>query len=172
MKYATYGFIAFGGVVLVVGASWLSFGSPQGQGPVGTIPVFVGGITFVLVGLLANRLLAIGGVVRLRVDDLGLHLSTRVGRVRNLLWTDPRFQIDIYDVSGLPESNSFVRDDSVWRYGLIVRAPFLSQCRFPREMYDSILARARERGLEIVPSPSTNFDSGEKAFRLLNGHRP
>jgi hypothetical protein len=164
MIYSSCGFIAFGAITVLIGVSWLRNGGPGGA--IGTLPVFIGGATFALLGVVLNYLLRIGGVARLHVDQTGLHFTRADGSTKDLLWTDPRFQADVYDVSAMPGNNSFVRDDPIWRYGLILRAPFLTQCRFPREMYDALLAGARTNGLSIEPSSSSNFDSGEVALRL------
>jgi hypothetical protein len=155
----------------VVGAAFVFLGSYRflagvSGDPVANLLSIAGGFVFAGLGAMVARLFGRGGVARLRVDDHGLEFIALQGSVRTLAWSDARLQADLYDVSASPETNSFVRDNPVWRYGLIVRSPFLFQCRFPREAYDAILAGARGHGIRVEPSGWRNFTSDTIAFRI------
>jgi hypothetical protein len=156
--------MTIGAILVVLGALAIFTGAP-GARPF-SIRAIGGSLVFGGIGGWIFYTYRGGGISRLRVDGQGLRFTYASGSEKALAWSGSRFLADLYDVSSLPTTNSFVQEDPVWRYGLIVRAPFLLQCRFPREGYDAILAGARRYGLRVEPSPWRNFKSGEIAFRI------
>lgn len=160
------GMVGFGAVIAALGVDRLLFGI--GPDEVGNFLGAGGGLIFASMGGLLYYGFFVGGVASMRLDGEGLMFTGVNGSVKKLTWTDRRVRLDLYDVSKMPESNTYVRDDPVWRYGLVVRAPFLKAVRFPQAGYDAVLAAARGHRMQVLPytQNSRAFPSGETAFRI------
>ncbi|MCI4321550.1 MAG: hypothetical protein L3K05_04505 [Thermoplasmata archaeon] len=136
--------------------------------PTSTLLGLGGGVLFAGLGVFVAYVVGTGGVARLQINEGGLQFTDPKGRVRTLAWANPRFLVDVYDVSRIPAGRSYAVDDEVWRYAVIVQAPFRLICRTPREAYEAVLTVARAHEMAIDSQSSFYFRSHEDAvaFRI------
>lgn len=158
--------MALGGFLAVVALARIVSKAPGD--PFGNLVGFGGGLFFAGVGGFVVWLASRAGTARLRVDPDGWHFASPQGVVRTVRWSNPRFVGYVYDVSRVPPGSSYGRMDPIWRYAVILDAPFRVLCRTPRDGYDAVLAEARANAMVVEPWSTFFFRSGEDAvaFRI------
>jgi hypothetical protein len=103
-------------------------------------------------GVLVYWLMGLGGLVSVTVDEKGLGFRRPKGPVRRLDWSNPNFNVEVYDASGLPASDELAQSVAPFPcgFGTSGTKGLFVRSGIPREAFSAMIAGARDHGLEVT----------------------